>query len=316
LVVFLFYFYGFDSLGFLAKKAPEFAVPLLVTLHDNFRLVIFLLYLVAFVGFILTLQRETLRYQLTQLTWSILTLLLIFGQSHFGMYHIFDGLIWLYAPHGLIVINDIMAYFFGIKWGRKIFGDRALTSLSPNKTWEGFLGGLVTTVLLGFFLAPVFASYHYLLCPAGTWDPVTRTCPNLLPIFLYRDYALPADLVAFLKFIGIGLSSVQIMPFQFHVVSLALFASLIAPFGGFLASGIKRAYNKKDFDSTIPGHGGFMDRADCQFLMAFFNHIYYVTFIQPHADASYLLAQIALLTVADQKKIWEVLSATFAPKTK
>jgi CDP-diglyceride synthetase len=50
-------------------------------------------------------------------------------------------------------------------------------------------------------------------------------------------------------------------PVQFHMIALALFASLIAPFGGFMASGIKRAYNIKDFGTLIPGHGGFTDRS-------------------------------------------------------
>ncbi|GMH52849.1 hypothetical protein TL16_g01323 [Triparma laevis f. inornata] len=40
-------------------------------------------------------------------------------------------------------------------------------------------------------------------------------------------------------------------------------ASFIAPFGGFLASTIKRAYGVKDFGSFIPGHGGVVDRVDC-----------------------------------------------------
>ena len=61
---------------------------------------------------------------------------------------------------------------------------------------------------------------------------------------------------------------ITVLPFQLHSIPLSLFASVMAPFGGFLASGIKRAYKIKDFDSFIPGHGGIMDRMDCQFLMA------------------------------------------------
>jgi CDP-diglyceride synthetase len=34
--------------------------------------------------------------------------------------------------------------------------------------------------------------------------------------------------------------------------------------GGFFASGFKRAFKIKDFGDTIPGHGGFTDRMDCQ----------------------------------------------------
>merc|ERR1712139_392981 len=69
-------------------------------------------------------------------------------------------------------------------------------------------------------------------------------------------------------------------PIQLHMISLALFASLIAPFGGFLASGIKRAYNIKDFGTIIPGHGGFTDRMDCQFIMLFCTYVHYRTFIR------------------------------------
>jgi phosphatidate cytidylyltransferase len=43
-----------------------------------------------------------------------------------------------------------------------------------------------------------------------------------------------------------------------------LFASIIAPFGGFFASGFKRAFKIKDFGDSIPGHGGITDRMDCQ----------------------------------------------------
>jgi len=71
-----------------------------------------------------------------------------------------------------------------------------------------------------------------------------------------------------------------VYPVQMHALVLALFASLVAPFGGFLASAIKRAYRLKDFDSLIPGHGGVMDRMDCQFLMALCVWVHYNTFVK------------------------------------
>ncbi|KAJ2075031.1 phosphatidate cytidylyltransferase, partial [Coemansia sp. S100] len=66
----------------------------------------------------------------------------------------------------------------------------------------------------------------------------------------------------------------------FHSLAISAFASLIAPFGGFFASGVKRAFNIKDFGNSIPGHGGVTDRFDCQFIMAAFSHTYYVSFIK------------------------------------
>lgn len=66
---------------------------------------------------------------------------------------------------------------------------------------------------------------------------------------------------------------------QIHALVLATFASLIAPFGGFFASGLKRTFKIKDFGDSIPGHGGITDRMDCQFIMGFFAYMYYHTFI-------------------------------------
>ena len=69
---------------------------------------------------------------------------------------------------------------------------------------------------------------------------------------------------------------------QFHILIFATFASLIAPFGGFFASGLKRTFKVKDFGESIPGHGGITDRMDCQFIMGFFAFMYYSSFIAVH----------------------------------
>ncbi|MGH0176904.1 UNVERIFIED_CONTAM: hypothetical protein FKN15_014371, partial [Acipenser sinensis] len=76
------------------------------------------------------------------------------------------------------------------------------------------------------------------------------------------------------------LETVRIYPFQIHSVALSAFASLMGPFGGFFASGFKRAFKIKDFANTIPGHGGIMDRFDCQYLMATFVNVYIGSFIR------------------------------------
>ena len=72
---------------------------------------------------------------------------------------------------------------------------------------------------------------------------------------------------------GQTLSTIPWAPFQLHCIVLAIFASLVAPFGGFFASGFKRAFNIKDFGDSIPGHGGMTDRMDCQFLMGLFTYV-------------------------------------------
>mgnify|MGYP002049825913 CR=1 FL=1 len=45
-----------------------------------------------------------------------------------------------------------------------------------------------------------------------------------------------------------------------HGAILALLASIVGPFGGFLASAIKRAYAVKDFAGVIPGMACWLSR--------------------------------------------------------
>ncbi|KAE8736213.1 Transcription activator [Hibiscus syriacus] len=72
---------------------------------------------------------------------------------------------------------------------------------------------------------------------------------------------------------------ISILPVQWHALCFGLFASIIAPFGGFFASGFKRAFKIKDFGDSIPGHGGITDRMDCQMVMAVFAYIYHQSFV-------------------------------------
>jgi phosphatidate cytidylyltransferase len=50
----------------------------------------------------------------------------------------------------LTELNDVAQYVWGKSFGRH----RIAPSVSPNKTWEGFLGGVVTTTAVAFFVLP------------------------------------------------------------------------------------------------------------------------------------------------------------------
>lgn len=47
---------------------------------------------------------------------------------------------WLFIGASAVVINDSMAYFCGV-----FFGKRKLIELSPKKTVEGFVGAFFTS---------------------------------------------------------------------------------------------------------------------------------------------------------------------------
>eukprot|EP00457_Paulinella_chromatophora_P016833 gb/GEZN01017727.1/.p1 GENE.gb/GEZN01017727.1/~~gb/GEZN01017727.1/.p1 ORF type:complete len:114 (-),score=8.55 gb/GEZN01017727.1/:233-574(-) len=99
-----------------------------------------------------------------------------------------------------------------------------------------------------------------------------------------------------------GSSTITLLPIQLHSMVLGLFASLIGPFGGFFASGMKRAYEVKDFAEVIPGHGGMMDRFDCQLMMGLCVRMHLLTFVLPQADPVHTIMQLFAALTPEQKQ--------------
>ena len=97
---------------------------------------------------------------------------------------------------------------------------------------------------------------------------------------------------------------------QLHAVVMAMFASIIAPFGGFFASGFKRGFKIKDFGDSIPGHGGATDRFDCQFIMGSIAFFYYSSFIATHHTTvgGVIEAAITGLTYEEQFEVVQILA--------
>lgn len=87
-----------------------------------------------------------------------------------------------------------------------------------------------------------------------------------------------------------------------HTFYIALFTSLLAPMGGFFASGFKRAINIKDFANTIPGHGGYTDRMDCQILVGIFTYIWLSIFVFKSTQKLSLVIKL-LEAVSDEGKL-------------
>jgi len=273
----------------------------------------FLLYSGTFVITIASMQKDHIRFQLNQLCWTILVLCLTVGQLKYIMHNVYNGLIWFALPIMLVVCNDSWAWLSGITCGRK-FIHREFIRLSPNKTWEGFIGGWIGTMISGWYLSYWMAQYTWMTCPVNDFNlfpgalecepnPIFHKATNIVPQQIFELF--PQNLVRMIPGIidictvggdpttlsacvsgnnGMQHNHFQMVitdfyPVQIHALGLSLFASFVAPFGGFLASAIKRAYAIKDFDSLIPGHGGMMDRFDCQLLMALCTWVHYNTFV-------------------------------------
>jgi len=237
---------------------------ILMILVSHHRFISFSLYLAGFVCFVLSLKKTYYLKQFTLFGYTHLALMIIVTQSNLMIQNAFDGLIWFLLPVALIHCNDIMAYIFGF-----FFGKTQLIKLSPKKTWEGYIGGAISTILFGFIFSMLLCSYESMICPLEYDYKLQKvTSENCTILYIFKP-------VVYNTVIG----EVIIHSFQLHALVFSIFASTIGPFGGFFASGFKRAFKIKDFGDSIPGHGGFMDRFDCQLIMASFVNVYFRSFI-------------------------------------
>lgn len=130
-------------------------------------------------------------------------------------------LMLLYAIAG----TDVFCYVSGLLFGRT----KMAPVISPNKTWEGAIGGIIltTALILGF--------------------------SGLMTIGAETKYTL-------YLFIGFYTSSDAVLWITLLLLSAALITFSIL--GDLLFSYIKRAFKTKDFSTLLKSHGGFLDRFD------------------------------------------------------
>lgn len=298
-----YFFYGETLADYFANYVQrEELLQVLVRYH---RFISFALYVIGFCMFVLSLVKKQYRLQFYMFGWTHVTLLITVTQSHLVIQNLFDGTIWFLVPVSIVICNDIMAYMFGF-----FFGRTPLIKLSPKKTWEGFIGGFVMTVILAFAFSYILVQFQYFVCPLEYHSETNSFSAECEPaeIFRLHKYSVPA----FLQVL-IGWKTVSLYPFQIHSIALSTFGSLIGPFGGFFASGFKRAFKIKDFANTIPGHGGIMDRFDCQYLMATFVHVYITSFVRG-PNPSKVLQQLLVLQPEQQLNIYKTLKAHLIDK--
>lgn len=135
-----------------------------------------------------------------------------YGQSMF---------LFLYVLIG-VIMNDIGAYFIGVFFGKHKMNEK----ISPKKTWEGFLGGVVFSLICSTLFAII----------------TTYFGKPMLPIFDFKSGKYPLAV--------------------FFIIGISVFLPIIADVGDFIFSAVKRYWGVKDFSRILPGHGGILDRLD------------------------------------------------------
>lgn len=156
---------------------------------------------------------------------------------------------FLYLLGTYDVINNSLFYIlllFAITWGADTGGyiigcaigkHKLCEKLSPKKTYEGAVGGLIFSTLFGLILVYV---YNFNLNMIGENEFWSMSEPiNVLKMSI-----------------------------------LFLVLSVFAQIGDFVASSFKRYVGVKDYSNIMPGHGGIIDRFDsvlfCAPLLYFF----------------------------------------------
>lgn len=117
-----------------------------------------------------------------------------------------NGLGWVFLVFALVWLSDTAAFFTGRAIGRH----KLYVRVSPGKTWEGAVGGILASVGGAFLARALFL-------------------PGLTPV---------------------------------HCVLIAVPGGTLGQMGDLCESLLKRAYGVKDSGSSIPGHGGMLDRID------------------------------------------------------
>ncbi|MFY0688768.1 MAG: phosphatidate cytidylyltransferase [Cyclobacteriaceae bacterium] len=82
-------------------------------------------------------------------------MLTVFLLSHVIMILQFNDVTINLSGHKLVVFLIVLTAFndvFQFTWGTLLGKHKILPEVSPNKTWEGFIGGVLTTALLGYFI--------------------------------------------------------------------------------------------------------------------------------------------------------------------
>lgn len=127
----------------------------------------------------------------------------------------------------LLMMDDTLAYLVG-----KTIGKHKLSKISPNKTIEGSLGGLILSPFVSIGIMTILTSLLY----------------NYTPSIVNFDFSTIGDYNPF-----VTLTTLIIISFLL---------ALLGQVGDLVESYFKRSSGIKDSGTIVYGHGGILDRID------------------------------------------------------
>ncbi len=152
--------------------------------------------------------------------YSLIYLKMLLPKAEYG----FDAVYFMLLIMAYAWGGDTFAYFTG-----RAFGKRKLAqAVSPHKTVEGAIGGLMGSMVLGLVVTLVYVQ-------------------------------LVGRLLDFERVRG---------AYYVLVVLMGAVASVLGVVGDLFASAVKRQCGIKDFGTIFPGHGGILDRFDSVLFIA------------------------------------------------
>ena len=99
-----------------------------------------------------------------------------------------DGLARIFTLVVLVSCNDTFAYFAGVLFGKH----KMAPNISPKKSWEGLIGGLIASLIGGALVFHyAFETAWYVGSAIGVMTVVTATCGDLddpCPLDINFDY--------------------------------------------------------------------------------------------------------------------------------
>lgn len=137
-----------------------------------------------------------------------------------------DAIYFMLLILGFAWGGDSAAYFAG-----RFFGKHKLAPVvSPHKTIEGAIGGVLGSIVFGLIITVVYISLG----------------GELVSTYLDNNAIL----------------------FYLVIIGFSIISSILGIMGDLLASAIKRQCGIKDYGTIFPGHGGVLDRFDSVLFIA------------------------------------------------